>query len=216
MYAKKNTEQSQVTLDLSAILVPAPPLPSFSCACSARYIAPVFCQKVMVRPTSSRTDAPTYDLLVHALPKTPAEWHSTHHYIVVIIPRQFRSDNHRSSDQWRHESSNGIEGVQEPLDCVGLVHGANPSAKARIGQSIAESADHVGHDECWIRGMQCQDDVCDDVAERGHDGHASLTKLLVDPSIGKCCDRVTGERSQKDQRDDSVAQFVVGFKLDQS
>lgn len=103
--------------------------------------------------------------------------------------------------------------MQEPLDCVRLIHGANPGAKARISQSIAESADHVGHDECWVRRMQGQDDVCDDVAERCHDGHASLTELLMNPSVGKCRNRVTGERSQEDQRDDSVAEFVVGFKL---
>lgn len=103
--------------------------------------------------------------------------------------------------------------MQEALDGVGLVHGADPGAEAGVGQAVAEAADGVGDDEDGVGWVGGEDGVGDDVAEGGHDGDAAAAEGDVDAGIGEGGGGVADEGGEEDERDDGVAEVVVFFEL---
>ena len=129
---------------------------------------------------------------------------SSYHDVVVVVPWQSCCDNHRSRNEGCKKRTERVHGMHEPLDRVGLVHDAHPSAEASVGQAVAESADDVEDDEDGPWRMECESDEGDDVADGCHDGHTALSELDMDLSICEGCHGVANERGEEDEGYDGV------------
>ncbi len=55
--------------------------------------------------------------------------------------------------------------------------------------------------------------IGDDFAKRGDDGYSALAKGHVDFVVEEGSERVTDERSEKDERDDGVVYVIIYLEL---
>ena len=121
------------------------------------------------------------------------------HNVIEVPPRQMCLRDHTCSDERSQQCSDAVAGVHAALHCVGVMHDADPGAKACIGKPVAEARYGVDNNEGgegWVRGEYC---ISGDMAERCSDGNAALAEFGVDASVGEGRDRVASEGSQEDE-----------------
>lgn len=103
--------------------------------------------------------------------------------------------------------------MQDTLNGVRLVHGAEPRAKACVRETITEAAYRIRHNERRVRWVRCENSVRHDVTQRRHDADAAPAQGDVDARIGKCRERVAYKGREEDERYHGVVQVVVVFEL---
>ena len=111
----------------------------------------------------------------------------TNHDIVEIVPRQSASlGDHCGRNQWCEHSSKSVECMQEPEDLVWILHVTHPGIPSRVGQSISKTGYHENDDEHRVWWVNSDNDVGENMASRGNDGHASLSPFQVNGGVKEC------------------------------
>lgn len=82
-----------------------------------------------------------------------------------------------------------------------------------IAQPVAETRQHVDHDEDGVRRVLRSDHVRDDVAPGTEGGDAALAKLLVEGVVENGRSTVPNKGRQEDERDEGVLKPVVGAEV---
>ena len=78
--------------------------------------------------------------------------------------------------------------MQTSLDSICLIHYANPSAKAGICEPVSKTTDGIDdyqNRERWVSGEHRESN---NMADRGEESNAPLTKINVNSSIDECGD----------------------------
>lgn len=70
--------------------------------------------------------------------------------------------------------------MQQAQHLVRVRHVADPGIPPRVGEPGAEPREDEAHHEEWVRRVQAVDDVREDVARGGDDGHAAPAEAQVD------------------------------------
>lgn len=114
---------------------------------------------------------------LHFHPGTEEE---TNHDIIEIPPSHPRLRNQRRSNQRRKYRPGTVEPMQQAQHLVCVCHITDPGIPPRVGEPIAEPGEDEAHHENGVRRVQAVDDVGEDMARGGDDGHAAPAEAQVD------------------------------------
>lgn len=136
-----------------------------------------------------------------------------YHDIVKVVPRQIGLGNQAGSNERANGATNTIERVEKTQGLVCPIQVANPSIPGSITDTIAKASDGVGQDQHWVRGVEANDDVGNDVAYSTSNTYTPLANLSMQHVVYGGCKDIPDKRGQENEGDDNVAEIIVFFQL---